>query len=433
MKILLLGLGRANMAVARYLLNRGDEIFLYEENLEMLSEQAKEFIKRGDMKMHKENGYELVITSPGFPPNKEIIGKMRSKNVPVIDEIEFTYDELENPKIIAVTGTNGKSTTASLISDILSAAKIENFLGGNISPGTPFSQSLFMKEFTYYVLEISSFQLMRINRFHPVIAVMTNIARDHLNWHTDFNEYKQAKSRIFVNQGEDDFAVLNIEDEEVRGFAEHIKAKIIFFGVDAENGVRFNSNFFHRKEKLFSTHDLPLAGRHNLMNMAAAIAVTKIINVPTEMIEQGIRNFKPLPHRLEDIGTIDGINYINNSMCTNESAAISSLQAIEGEKIVIVGGKQKGDKGNNYLDLLVKEAKACVILGGNAKYIADYFKSKGFGKFSIAQDMNDAIKKAKEFASKGDIIFLNPGFASFDYFRNFEERGEAFENAAHRN
>jgi len=433
MKVLLLGLGRANLAVAQYLLQRGDEIFLYEDNIERLSSQAQSLIETGSVSMHRGDEYELVISSPGFPMRKDIIKEMNAKNIPIIDEIEFAYQELKNPKIIAVTGTNGKSTTTALISNILNVAGIENFLGGNIAPGTPFSQALLRPAFKYYVLEISSFQLMRIRKFRPMIAVLTNIAVDHLNWHRDVNEYRKAKSRIFSNQGEDDFAVLNFEDERVRSFAENIRAKVVFFGFGARNGVWINGKFYYNGEQLFSNERLPLMGRHNVMNIAAAIAVAKILEVSNEMVEKGIRTFKSLPHRLEDIGTIDGIRYINNSMCTNESAAIVSFRAVEGAKVVIVGGRHKGNEGQNYLDLLTREAKACVILGENASHIEKYFKLREFNKFVIAKDMDDAIRHAKTFAMPGDTILLSPGFASFDYFRNFEERGEVFKSAAYRN
>jgi UDP-N-acetylmuramoylalanine--D-glutamate ligase len=434
MKILLLGLGRANIAVTRYLLQRGDEVYVYEENVELLADAAQSLIQNRKVKMYQKDGdYELVITSPGFPPNKDIIQKLRAKNISIIDEIEFTYNQLKNPKIIAVTGTNGKSTTVSLISHILNTAHIENFLGGNIAPGTPFSQVLFMKKFQYYVLEISSFQLMRIERFHPIISVITNITTDHLNWHKDFNEYKTAKSRILLNQDENDFAILNFDDTLVRSFSEQSRAKIIFFGSAVEHGVRLDGNFYFEREKLFSVEGVPLAGRHNLMNIAAAIAVVKVLTIPNEIIEEGIRSFKSIPHRLEEVGTIDGVRYVNNSMCTNESAAIASFITLKGAKIVIVGGKHKGDTGRRYLSLLTQQAKACIILGENAQYIAQYFKSKNFHKFSIADDMDDAIRKARVFAEPNDIIILNPGFASFDYYRNFEKRGEAFRNAAYKN
>ena len=431
MKVLLLGLGRANLPVAKYLMQRDDEVFLYEDSIETLSQSAKELINSGQIQLHQDDNYDLVITSPGVHPEKEIIKNMVAKNISVIDEIEFTYSQLKNPRVIAVTGTNGKSTTISLIGNILNSANFDNFIGGNISPGRPFSQALFLKPLDYYVLEISSFQLMRIKTFHPKIAVLTNITIDHLDWHEDFEEYKIAKSKIFANQDENDFAVLNADDENVFALADKIKANIVFFGRKAKSGVHFDGDFFYGKERLFSVQNPALVGRHSVMNIAAAIVVAKILRISNDKIDQALRNFKSLPHRLEDIGKFHGVRYINNSMCTNESAAIASFLAIEGEKIVIIGGKQKGDAEQRYLNLLIKEAKACIILGSNAQEIATYFKSQKFRRFKIAENVDDAVKKAREFAESGDVILLNPGFASFDYFRNFEERGEAFKNAAY--
>ncbi len=433
MKVLLLGLGRANMAVAQYLLERSEALYLYEDNLRTLSDSAKALLEQGAIKMYQENKYDLVIASPGFPPNKEILRQLGQEKIPIIDEVEFTYGQLKNPKIIAVTGTNGKSTTASLISNILNVAGISNFLGGNISPGKPFSQALFSALYEYYVLEISSFQLMRIKEFRPKIAVLTNISKDHLNWHRNFAEYKEAKSRIFSNQGKTDFAVLNFQDETTRSLAKNIKAQVVFFDSEIKKGVWINGGFHYDEEMLFANENLPLLGKHNLMNIAAAICVAKILELPNQAIEQGIRTYKSLPHRLEDIGTVKGVRYINNSMCTNESAAIASFLAIPGAKIVIAGGKQKGDQGTKYLDLLIKDAKACILLGDNAQQIAEYFKSKKFSKFEVAQGMNDAVKRARSMSVPGDTILLNPGYASFDFYRNFEERGEAFRNATHRN
>lgn len=430
MKTLLLGLGRANLAVARYLLKRGDDVFLYEDNLEMISEAARQLVDTGKLKMYQKDDYDLVVTSPGFPMDKEVVRLLEKKRIPLIDEIEFTYQQFKNPKIIAVTGTNGKSTTVSLISSILNAASIRNFLGGNISPGEPFSRALFQPTFDYYVLEISSFQLMRIDRFHPHIAVITNISRDHLNWHRDFDEYRSAKFGIFMNQDDQDYAVLNYEDEHIQNFLKDVRAQKVFFGYRAKTGAWLNRNFRFQGETLFSAEKSRLAGRHNMMNVLAAIAVAKILNIDTEMIENGLADFKTLPHRLEDVGTIRGIRYINNSMCTNEDAAIASFRAVPGAKIIIVGGRQKGDRGEKYLHLLTKEAKACVIFGDNAPYIANYFRAHNFDQFVIAEDMDDAVRKARDFSTPGDTILLNPGFASFDRFANFEERGEVFKNAA---
>jgi UDP-N-acetylmuramoylalanine--D-glutamate ligase len=429
MKVLLLGLGRANTPVARYLIERDDELFLYEDNPDMLSQDAQRLLATGNIQMFREHDYDLAITSPGFPVHKPIIEKLHKHRVPVVDEMEFTFTQLNEPRIIAVTGTNGKSTTVAIISRILNTAGINSFMGGNLAPGRSFSEALFEPAYECYVLEVSSFQLMRIEKFRPYVAMVTNIAVDHLNWHSSFAEYTGAKRNIFKNQRIDDFAVLNYEDTVVREFSQNMQSHVVFFGPHAHDGAWLNGTMNYKDESLFERNVTTLEGQHNIMNVLGAIAVAKIIGIDNERIEEGIRTFQTLPHRLEDIGTIEGIRYVNNSMCTNESAAIASLKAMTAPTVVIVGGKQKGDRAEKYLELLTRKAKACVIFGDNAPDINSFFKSKHFVQFTVADSMADAVAKARGFAVVGDTILLNPGYASFDYFVNFEERGEAFKNA----
>jgi len=430
MRILLLGLGRANLSVARYCLERKDEVFLFEEHPDTMSSNARELLENGTIKNHQNGDYDLIVSSPGFPVHKGIIIEYQARNTPIIDEIEFTFQQLKDPAIIAVTGTNGKSTTAALIHTILTTAGLDCFLGGNLAPGKPFSQALFEPEHTYYVLEVSSFQLMRIRTFRPRIAVLTNISKDHLNWHASIEEYHSAKRAIFRNQISDDRAVLNHDDVVVRDLARDIKATQIYFGRSALNGAHCNGTFRFGSEALFPCGVVGLPGEHNIMNILAAIAVSKILDIDTPSLKRGISMFKPLPHRLEDCGMKEGIRYINNSMCTNEQAAIASFMAIPGSKIVIVGGKEKGDTAFAYLELLAKQAKACVIMGENASSIKKYFDRIGYRRYAVAADMTQAIQIARSYAEKGDAIMLNPGYASFGLFKDFEERGEAFRHAA---
>jgi len=428
MKVLLLGLGRANLNVARYLIERGDDIYLYEENLNGLSKESKLLIDSGRIKEYEDINYDLVICSPGFPDSKPIIHNLRARGLDIIDETEFTYNNLYAPSIIAVTGTNGKSTTAALISAILNKAGIKNFLGGNIAPGMPFSTVLFEKPYDYYIIEMSSFQLMRIKKFKPRVAILTNITVDHLNWHQDLNEYINAKKRIFMNQTTEDFAILNYDDEKIRSMAKEINARSVFFGIHCHNGAWLNGMLHFQNEGIIHTNEIKLLGLHNRMNVLAAIAVARVLNISNEDIRNGIKDFKPLPHRLEDMGVINGIRYINNSMSTNEASAIASFQAVSGNKVVIVGGRAKGDRCEDYLKLLTDKAKAVIILGENAGEIAEFFDNRQYKNYAIVRDMDEAIASARKFACEGDIIMLNPGFASFGHFRDFQERGEAFKN-----
>ncbi|MGQ9533664.1 MAG: UDP-N-acetylmuramoyl-L-alanine--D-glutamate ligase [bacterium] len=428
MKVLLLGLGRANLFVAKYLLERGIDTYLYEENMMGLSSDAKKLIKIGGIKEYRDIHYDLAICSPGFPESKPIIMHLRNLGVELIDETEFTYQHLKNPQIIAITGTNGKSTTAALISNILDAEGIKNFLGGNIAPGLPFSASLHHKPYAYYVVEMSSFQLMRIKKFHAHIALLTNISIDHLNWHYNLNNYILAKKRIFMNQTKDDYAILNFDDRNTRLIVPEINARIIYFGKKCYNGAWLNGMLHYFAEEIINAHEIPLLGIHNQLNTLAAIAATKALNISTRNIKKGIKTIKSLPHRLEEIAVIDGIRYINNSMSTNETSAIASFQAVPGSKIVIIGGREKGDRCQNYLKLLIKEAKYIIILGENANQILQFLKKKNYGNYTVVNNMEEAITAARRYARKGDTIMLNPGYASFGNFRDFQERGEAFRN-----
>lgn len=434
MKVLLLGLGRANLKVAEYLVNQKEEVYLYEENRELLSPKAQEIIKSGKIKDFIDITYDLAVASPGFPPNKWIIERLKIENVPVIDEIEWTFQNLNLPKekIIAITGTNGKSTTAALVGNILNTAGLKYFLGGNIAPGRPFSHALFEERKEYYVLEVSSFQLTRIVNFCPHIAVLTNISRDHLNWHNDLSEYINAKKKIFMNQSSVDYGVLNIADSFTAEIRKDIPSRVIYFGPNARDGSWLNDSFHFQKEMVLKKEGLQLIGKHNESNIMAAICVAKILGIDNRSIEKGINSFRGLPHRLEEVGKKNGILYINNSMCTNEASAIASFNAVKGNKIVILGGKKKGDEGKDYLNLLLDEAKACVLLGENAPEIARYFDERNYNRYRIARDMPEAVSLAREFAQPGDVILLNPGFASFGLFRDFQERGEAFKDAVQR-
>lgn len=428
MKVLLLGLGRANLFVAKYLIKKGFDIYLYEENMMGLTEDAKRMIKMGNIKKFKDISYDLAVCSPGFSESKPIIGHIRKQGIELIDEIEFTYRNLKNPQVIAITGTNGKSTTAALISNILSAGKIKNFLGGNIAPGQPFSAALHQRPYQYYVLEISSFQLMRTRKFRPHISVLTNISVDHLNWHRNLKEYISAKKKIFMNQTKNDYAVINGDDRNVGLIVPEINARIIYFGKKRCYDAWLDGMLHYHTEKIIGAKEIPLLGIHNQLNTLAAIVVAKILNIAVRDIKKGIKTIKSLPHRLEQVAVIRGVRYINNSMSTNEASAIASFQAVPGSKIVIIGGREKGDRCQNYLKLLIKKAKGIVILGENAELIAQYLKKNHYNNYIIVQNMEEAIIEARKFTRPGDTILLNPGFASFGNFRDFQERGEAFRN-----
>ncbi len=431
-RILILGLGRATKNLIKFLLSEGAELYAYEEKpMATIDPEINKLMEQGQIKkLVQIDNFDQVITSPGFDEKKEIIIELKNRGLALVDEIEFTYQYVKN-NIIAVTGTNGKSTTAALISHILKTAGHNCFLGGNIAPGKPFSAALLEPPYDYYTLEVSTFQLERINKFKPAIAVLTNITADHLDRHTSIDVYRQLKLKIFINQGTTDYAVLNYDDEITRREQHKINSKKLFFSkIDQSTDVFYQTGeiVFHNRS-IIADSEIPLPGLHNIENVMAAIGVAKIIDIENPIIRQAVMSFKGLPHRLEFVEKIRGITFINNSMCTNPSAAIASISAIPGSKIVILGGKEKGFNNTDYLDAVINKARASIIMGENKEKIAAYFKSKGYNSFTLVKDMSQAVKEAFKLARIGDTVLLNPGYTSFGDFKDFEERGEVFKNA----
>ncbi len=430
--MLILGLGRATKNLVKYLLGKEVEIYAYEEKtIEAIDPEIGELIKKNRIKPLTDlEEFDQVITSPGISEEKEIIKKIRQKGLPMIDEIEFTYRYISK-NIIAVTGTNGKSTTTALIAHILNTAGKHCFLGGNLAPGKPFSAALLEPSYQYYALEVSTFQLERIETFRPWIAVLTNITADHLNRHKTIEEYTRLKFRIFENQQTDDFAVLNYDDERIRQKLEGIKSKVFFFSSSQPiDGTYYqDGKIISQGSSILTEHEIRLPGLHNIENIMAAISVVKILGLDAKTIRQTVASFTGLPHRLEFVEKINGVVYINNSMCTNPTAAIAALNAISGEKIVILGGQEKDLSSTEYLDSVIKKARVSIIIGENQERLAAYFKSKGYSSYIVAKDIFQAVAQAKKIAQPGETVVLNPGFASFGDFRDFEERGETFKDA----
>ncbi len=431
-KILILGLGRATKNIVKFLLDKEIDLYAYEEKPPaMVDPEIRGLLLDKKIKpLAKINNLDLVITSPGFSEDKEIVRNIRKKKIPIIDEIEFTYRSI-NDKIIAVTGTNGKSTTTALIAHILNAAGEKCFLGGNLAPGKPFSCALLEPKYKYYVLEISSFQLERIDRFTPWIAVLTNITADHLDRHKTIDEYIDLKFRIFKNQQESNFAVLNYDDLITRSRSDAIRAQKVYFSKeDIVDGIYYqDGKIYNRGNFMIDVQDLPLPGMHNVENVMAATSVAHIIGIDDRSIVPALMTFTGLPHRLEIVAKINNITFINNSMCTNPTAAVASFKAVKGEKVVILGGYEKNLESKSYLDLVIAQASGVVIIGANKEDLADYFKKHGFKDYTVVNDMYEAVTRALQIVPPGGTVLLNPGFASFGDFKDFEERGEVFKDA----
>jgi UDP-N-acetylmuramoylalanine--D-glutamate ligase len=369
----------------------------------------------------------MIVLSPGVPSTLPVILEAKKAGIPIISEVELAYRQLKGQPLVGVTGTNGKTTTVSLIAEILRNSGRDVRVAGNI--GFPLSYAVRkIGVCEVLVAEVSSFQLENIVKFKPWISVLLNITEDHLDRYKNMQEYLTAKEKIFMNQGEEDYAILNADSDEVCRCERKIRAKKIYLSKrqEVKRGV------FIKEGRILSTicggvNEVCLmeeVNSYNLTNILASIAVGILFNVPLSTISKTIKNFKGLPHRIEYVGVVDGVKFINDSKATNVAATCHALENIESPIILIAGGKDKGSDYSKLGDLIKRKVKHLILLG-EAKYkIIDSLQD--FHNFSFAEDMRDAVREAFHHSKPGDCVLLSPTCSSYDMFRNFEERGEAF-------
>ena len=372
-----------------------------------------------------------VVKSPGIPDNSPIIIKLIEKGVHVISEIEYAA-RYTNAKLICVTGSNGKTTTVSLIYHILKSAGLNVALAGNI--GVSFAKQVAEERFDYYVLELSSFQLEGLYEFKADVAILLNITPDHLDrYNYNLQDYIDAKMRIIRNQKIDDAFIYWEDDPVVTREIEKLKPEVTRYpfgevnkGLSSgyiENGrifINSKGNTFNMELEL-----LALEGMHNVYNSLASGIVAKLMDITDDQLRESLADFKGVPHRLEKVATVRGVQYINDSKATNVNSCWYALQSMRSKTILIIGGV---DKGNNYQEieeLVTSKVKALIFMGKDNSKLHSFFD----GKIDVIKDvdsMSDAVKSAYELAEKGDTVLLSPCCASFDLFDNYEDRGDQF-------
>ncbi len=433
-RVLVIGMGRAGVAAARLLETKGARVTITDKKgREELKEAFGELegrgirIETGGHPLELLEDTEIIVASPGVPPNIPLLERAKEKKIPVIGELELASSFLKVP-IIAVTGTNGKTTTATLIGEILKKEGKRVAVAGNI--GYPLS-SCVDKDYELMVSEVSSFQLERIKTFHPFISIMLNIASDHLDRYRDLDEYIGAKKRIFLNQKRGDFAVLNRDDPNCPTLS--IEAKKIFFSQEKlAEGVYLREGRVMAKlsgglQEVIHQEKIGIKGPHNLENALAAIATCLILRVKVASIKKVLKEFKGVPHRMEFVKKVKGVGFVNDSKATNVSSVMKSLASFTEPIILIAGGR---DKGLDYSPLrpLVKErVKALILLGEAKEKIAQALSS--YKRIKMAEDMKEAVNIAFKLAEEGETVLLSPACSSYDMFQNFEERGETFKEA----
>jgi len=433
-KALVVGLGRTGEAVCAFLDQRGARVKVSEKkSAEELSKHILFWQKRGvevetgGHELHSFLEVDLIIPSPGVPYLPELEAA-RQKGVAILSEIELAFKFLKG-KIVGITGTNGKSTTATLTHKIIKEGGFRSHLAGNI--GTPLIQFVdHSQPDDIYVTELSSFQLRYIDEFRAAVSVFLNISPDHLDWHKDFDDYYESKKNLFLKQKKDDVAILNRDDPciwDLRNIAEY---HVYGFSQETElsHGCWIQDDWIilanEKQEKLMPTGETPLLGAHNRENIMASALVGFVFRISCSDLKESIKGFEGLEHRLEKVLTLGEVEFYNDSKATNVDASLKSIQSFTSPVILILGGR---DKGGNFSLLRepVKEQVRTIILIGEAKATIEESLSATVPMMR-ASDLAEAVRLAYSVALPGDVVLLAPGCTSFDMFRNFEERGRAF-------
>lgn len=435
MKIVVLGGGESGCGAAYLAKKKGLEVFLSDKGA--IKENYKQFLVENEIEFeegsHDEErilNADWIVKSPGIPKKADMIIKIQQKGIRLSSEIEFAA-EFTTAKIIAITGSNGKTTTTSLLYHILKNEGLNVGLGGNI--GYSFAKQVADDNRDYYVLEVSSFQLDDIQNFRPYISLLLNLSPDHLDqYNYNYEEYALAKFRITENQENDNYFIYNKEDEMSKTILEklEIKAKMIPFSTKeklSEGGFIDGENIVVKLEDVFSMKidELALVGTHNVANSLAASIAGRLLNINNESIRNSLMTFQAVEHRLELVAELDGVKYINDSKATNVNATYYALESMKTPTVWIVGGKDKGNDYSEIEDLVKRKVKAIVCLGIDNKKIIDFFKDKKEFIYDTSS-MEEAVNMCKSLAKKGDTVLLSPCCASFDLFTSYEDRGQKF-------
>jgi UDP-N-acetylmuramoylalanine--D-glutamate ligase len=434
-RVLVVGLGKSGVASALFLKAHGARVTVSDtKSGDELRNEIPLLLDHGitvETGGHGERtfrGQELIVLSPGVPVDAPPVVQARTLGGVVIGEVELAAQFLPGP-IVAITGSNGKTTTTTLTGEIMTASGFSTLVGGNI--GTPaISLADRATRETVIVLEVSSFQLETIQTFRPKLAVVLNVTPDHLDRHRTFEVYVDAKARIFENQQRGDLAVLNADDPTCVTMSSRTRARVFWFSrhkeVDRGAWVRQGSILFRdgaQQREIMQVSEITLKGAHNLENVLAAVCAGALMGCAPEKIRQAVRSFKAVEHRLEFVATIRGVDYYNDSKATNVDATIKALESFPANIHLILGGKDKGSDYSVLNDLLRERVKRVYTIGAAAGKIESQIKNV---EVVHAETLENALRKANAVAQPGDVVLLAPACASFDQFKNYEQRGQVF-------
>lgn len=441
-KCLVLGAGKSGIGAARFLRERGATVALHDKKpIENWSEAARSLkaekigLIDGNLPSWLLDQIDLVVISPGVPTNSIPARYVERKDGEAIGEVELAYRFMKG-RIVGITGSNGKTTTTTLIGEILKNANIETQIGGNIGTALITLAENATDE-TWTVCELSSFQLETIVDFRPRVAVALNVTPNHLDRYDFFSDYAAAKHRLLMNQTAEDVAILNADDEITASWASGLKAKVVLFSVKKElpEGLFLRGrDLIHRvdgaEDILTTRNEIFLRGLHNVENVLASFAAGIACGATVSSIRETVRNFKGVEHRIEFVREIEGISFYNDSKATSVDATLKALEALsesDGKTVLILGGRGKNAPYQPLVELIEKSVRNLILIGEDADNIESQLKNHA--EIVRADSMKDAVKKGFENAEKGDSVLLAPACASFDMFNSFEERGTVFKQS----
>lgn len=436
--VLIVGFGKTGEELCRFLLSQGAHVTVSEKrSIEQLPKKIDYWQQQGvvfEMGGHRTKTFlnaQLIIPSPGVPKIPELELAM-ANGVKILSEVEFAFPFLKG-RVVGITGTNGKSTTATLSHKILKEGGINAFLAGNI--GTPLISFVpESKDDHVYVTELSSFQLEYVQRFKACLSVLLNVSPDHLDWHGSFAHYFQAKKHLFAPQGAKDIAILNRDDPLVWDLRGTIRPKVYGFSRHhrVSPGCFIEQEWIvfadRAEERVIRTSDIPLPGVHNQENVMSSILIGLLFGIPASKLRETITGFYGLEHRLEEVATLRGVVFYNDSKATNVSATLKSLQSFNQKIVLILGGRDKGGDFGQLRKPVTEQVKKVILLGEAKEKIAGAIKNKNGVPMEFVSSLKEAVEKSFAAAAPGEIVLLAPGCTSFDMFHDFEERGRVFKH-----
>jgi UDP-N-acetylmuramoylalanine--D-glutamate ligase len=444
-KVLVVGLGKSGIAALQAMLKLGANVSVQDSKpMEAVDPQLLAFLEGKNVECYfgrdpqDMGAFDMLILSPGVSPDLCFVKKARDLGVEIIGELEIAY-RIGKGNYAAITGTNGKTTTTTLVGEIFKKAKRKTYVVGNFGVAV-ISKALNAEEDSWMVTETSSFQLETIRYFKPAVSAILNLTPDHLDRHKTMENYGKAKARIFENQEEGQYLVINYDDKECFALAENCEATIVPFSRTEEldfGAFVHESHLIIKDEdgkeiQLCRTDQLIIPGAHNLENALAAAAISYFAGIEPEVIAQVLTTFQGVEHRMEFCGQVDGVRFVNDSKGTNPDASIKAVEAIDGGIVLIAGGYDKDASFEALIQAFDRKVKHMVLLGKTAAKIKETAERMGFRDSIIAKNMEECVREAFRLAEPGDTVLLSPACASWDMYTGFEQRGEHFKSCVDR-